>query len=438
MTGGPVRRHWRIVVTALAVIIGPGIGVALAESHGSSHSGRSAFSYGKWPFRSLELGLVDPEGDAAALHAAAPLKLRYQYLSGGVNTGRDWEHWATGHGSFATDYVAESVANGFTPVFSFYELRQSLPGANISNELDADMTNLDDRSTMRSYFQDLQTLLVLLGKARASKVVLHVEPDMWGYIEQRYGDNARRAPVQVSATGLPELRGLPNNATGLARAIVHLRNLYAPNVLLAYHLSVWGTDKDLHGSKLTTPQVDQIAARSARFSRSLDTAFDLMFAEFTNSDAGYQQTVLGMPNAFWSGADYARQVRYLGDVHRTLRLPIVLWQIPVGNTLYRTENNTTGHYQDNRVQWLLGGGNRSHLRAYAHAGVVALLFGSGIPQGTCACDADHDGVTNPPPIDGNTRVSTSPDDDGGYLLWRARLYYRAGPMALPRLKSGSH
>jgi hypothetical protein len=35
-------------------------------------------------------------------------------------------------------------------------------------------------------------------------------------------------------------------------------------------------------------------------------------------------------------------------------------------------------------------------------------------------------------------VSTSVDDDGGYLLWRARLYYRAGAMTLPGLKSGSH
>jgi hypothetical protein len=116
-------------------------------------------------------------------------------------------------------------------------------------------------------------------------------------------------------------------------------------------------------------------------------------------------------------------VRFLGDFNHAVGLPIVLWQIPVGNTVYRTDNNTPGHYQDNRAQWLLGSGSAQHLRAYTRAGVIALLFGSGIPTGTCACDARHDGVTNPPPIDGNTKVSTSVDDDGGYLVERANAYH---------------
>jgi hypothetical protein len=75
------------------------------------------------------------------------------------------------------------------------------------------------------------------------------------------------------------------------------------------------------------------------------------------------------------------------------------------------------------VQWLLGG-NRKHLRAYADAGVVALLFGGGADGTTCACDAQHDGVTNPAPTHGNTRKSLSADDDGGYFKQRVRRYLR--------------
>jgi hypothetical protein len=254
---------------------------------------------------------------------------------------------------------------------------------------------------------------------------------MWGYVEQTVGDRAAAQPAAVASTGLRELRGLPNNVSGLARAIVHLRNLYAPNVLLGYHLSVFGTDKDLHSSGLTDAQTDAIGARAVAFYRSLHARFDLVFAEYTNSDAGYQQIVLGQPNPFWSATDYARQVRFLADVHRALSLPIVLWQIPVGNTLYRAENNTTGHYQDNRVQWLLATGSRPRLRAYMRVGVVALLFGSGVSGGTCACDAQHDGITNPPPVDGNDRLSINADDDGGYLASRVRAYYRTGPLRLP-------
>jgi hypothetical protein len=107
------------------------------------------------------------------------------------------------------------------------------------------------------------------------------------------------------------------------------------------------------------------------------------------------------------------------------------WQIPLGNTLMRAMNNTWGHFQDNRVQWLLGAQGRAHLRAYARAGFVAFLFGGGADGTTCACDARHDGVTNPKPIGGNTRKSLSADDDGGYFRSRARAYSRAGAIRLP-------
>src|SRR5437667_445991 len=74
---------------------------------------------------------------------------------------------------------------------------------------------------------------------------------------------------------------------------------------------------------------------------------------------------------------------------------IVMWQIPLGNTKMRTENNSTGHYQDNRPQWLLDDPARSHLAAYRDAGVVAFLFGRGSGGNTCAFNSENDGVTNP-------------------------------------------
>ena len=43
----------------------------------------------------------------------------------------------------------------------------------------------------------------------------------------------------------------------------------------------------------------------------------------------------------------------------------------------RAMNNTWDHFQDNRVQWLLGPDSRAHLRAYVAAGFVGFLFGRG-------------------------------------------------------------
>jgi hypothetical protein len=98
----------------------------------------------------------------------------------------------------------------------------------------------------------------------------------------------------------------------------------------------------------------------------------------------------------------------------------------------RAENNTPGHYQDNRVEWLLddGGGARMNLKAYAGAGVIGFLFGGGASRTTCACDGNNDGVTNPAPINGNTGMSLSADDDGGYFRSKAAEYYKAGPLPL--------
>jgi hypothetical protein len=119
----------------------------------------------------------------------------------------------------------------------------------------------------------------------------------------------------------------------------------------------------------------------------------------------------------------------------------------------RSQDNTWGHYQDNRVEWLFDEPARTHLTAYRDAGVVAFLFGGGASGVTCACNAVNDGVTNPAAINGNSMASelapagTAPaqvtrgsvptlvtpyaaDDDGGFFRWRAWAYYQAGALPL--------
>ncbi len=157
-----------------------------------------------------------------------------------------------------------------------------------------------------------------------------------------------------------------------------------------------------------------------------------MFAELDNRDAGYRLKVFGDPGAYWSGADFDRHVLFLRTFSRATGRRIVLTRIPVGNTKMRTLDNTLGHFQDNRVQTLLSPPRYRRLRAYRRAGVIALLFGGGVPGNTCACDFMRDGVTNPRAINGNRRRSRSRDDDGGFFRARARHYYRRGPLGLRR------
>jgi hypothetical protein len=208
----------------------------------------------------------------------------------------------------------------------------------------------------------------------------------------------------------------------LAQAIVRLRDAHAPNVVLGYHLSVWGTGTDIALQDPPNAEVDRLSASAARFYTSLRAQFDVTFAEFDDRDSGFNQHVNGDRGAsWWRSGDFARNVRFLRAYHSATRQRIVMWQIPLGNTLMRAMNNTTGHYQDNRVQTLFGG-RTTWLRRYRAAGVVAFLFGGGADGTTCACDARRDGRTNPRPINGNRRRSLSADDDGGYFKSRARAY----------------
>jgi hypothetical protein len=397
-----------------------------------------------WP-KQIELGMMDSPGGAAAMKNTTAFKFRYQYLAGGANTGSGWATWNT-NGDFAKFYIQDSMANGIIPVFTYYMMLQSLPGG--GSESNADFTNLQNTSTMTAYYNDVKLFFQKAGAFPTQPVVLHVEPDLWGYLEQlATNNNATTVAAKVSETGLSELAGLPSNVSGFARAIIKLRDTYAPNVMVGYHLSVWGTGTDIALSNPSDATVDALGATAAAFYNSLGANFDIAFGEFSDRDSGFYQYVYGNPNAWWDSEDFRRNARFLGDFSTATSKRIVMWQIPLGNTKMRAQNNTTGHYQDNRPEWLLDEPARTHLAAYRDAGVVAFLFGGGAGGTSCACDAQNDGVTNPAAINGNSLLSASgtgtplfdgatlttpyaANDDGGFFRWKAWQYYQTGAMSL--------
>jgi hypothetical protein len=348
--------------------------------------------------------------------------MRYHYLSGGVNTKEGWMTW-NGSNDFPQLYAEESLSNQMTPVFSYYQMKQSLPGNKSSEERMGDLENMNNRATMIAYYEDFKALMKDLATVNGTTIV-QVEPDLWGYIEQT-NENPSNVAAMVSSTGLPELSGLPNNAAGFAQAFIRLRNMYAPHVVLGYHMSIWGTNKDIHLSHPSESEVTMMAQKASSFYQQLNAKFNLIFTEYTNRDAGYAQNVEGKGVAnWWNSTDYARMSQFLHQMHHQLGLPIILWQIPVGNTVMDIMNNTAHHYQDNHVQWILGPGSEEHRKEYVRDGVVAFLFGAGLPNDTCGCLLEHSKVTNYAPIDGNKTKSFNANDDGGYFDVVAKRYYQ--------------
>jgi hypothetical protein len=325
-----------------------------------------------WPHH-LAIGAADSPGDAQALRARARVDMRYQYLAGGVNTGHGWATWNPG-GSFVSMYVRESFAAHLTPVFTYYQLLQSAPSVG-STEQARDLSNLRDPATMRAYWADYELLLARVNAAAGSRlVVIHVEPDLWGYLEQAHVTRLARS---------------------FAQRLVALRNRLAPHVLLAWHLSVWGTGEDPTYSKPSLAHMDHLAAVSAAFYESLHAHFDLVFNDVTDRDADFYKDVEGNPHTWWGPADFVRHDRYIAGFTRRTHTAVVLWQLPVGDT---HENDTWNHFRDDRLQWWLGASSAAHLRATRDAGVIGLLFGAGAAG------------------------DTTPQTDGGFFYRLARRY----------------
>jgi len=375
----------------------------------------------------------DPADLDWMIESGVPWAARYTYLAGGVNTGAGWATWSAAPGTYASDYASRTLAAGYLPVFSYYQLQQSAPGRGAS-EAERDRTNLTDAATMRAYYEDFRLLMRSLAGTRS--VVVHVEPDLWAYLEQ-----LRREPTEIAASvrssGDTDVAGEPDNVFGFSQALMGLRDRYAPNVLLAVHASAWAAGPD---PVVSTRAMDEAALgrATARFIRSLERPtrrWDLVFHDVIDRDAALAADKV-QGSAWWDPTDaslpnFARWLSFVRALSTSLERKVVVWQVPVGNQRYRSLDNTIGHYQDNRAEYFL-----AHPDRLAAAGIAAVLFGPGTPEGTWYLDARHDGVTAPAPVRSfgcdrcNVEMPQYADDDGGYLRLAVGAYYRGGGVSL--------
>ena len=284
---------------------------------------------------------------------------------------------------------------------------QSAPGGG-SGEAGGLQRTCNNTATMTAYYNDLKLFFQKAGAFPGKKVVLHVEPDLWGYMEQRSDERRRQDRARESGG---------NRDSGIGGSAEQRVGLCARRPQASGHVCTQ-RERRLSHQRLGNRYRHRLVQPARRgpwmrlprerptFYQSLAADFDVAFAEFSDRDAAFKQFVYGDGGQSWFDAeDFRRSARFLGGFSAGTGKRIVMWQIPLGNTKIRAQNNTTGHYQDNRPEWLLDDPSRSHLAAFRDAGVVAFLFGGGAGGTTCACNAQNDGVTNPAPINGNNLAS---------------------------------
>jgi hypothetical protein len=90
-------------------------------------------------------------------------------------------------------YVQESIAHHVIPVLTYYQLLQSRSAVG-GSELERDLSNLRNPATMRANLGHWSLLLRRVAAAsRHHLVVIHVEPDLWGYLEQAHAVSLARS-----------------------------------------------------------------------------------------------------------------------------------------------------------------------------------------------------------------------------------------------------
>ncbi|MDB5076069.1 MAG: hypothetical protein JWO42_2248 [Chloroflexi bacterium] len=321
---------------------------------------------------------------------------------------------------------------------------------------------------MSSYFQNFALLMQRLGSGNYGGIqgfgqtaIVHVEPDLSGYTQQAAVDNQRcygycsgqgnnpaLLRASVASSGYSPVSAYPNTYQGFNWALLHLRDLYAPNVKLAFHVSNWATSADVSSDSSTSlnatalgQQVGSFAAQSGFSGVPAGTSsYDLVFNDVSDRDASYYKYVYNDPSRWWDRLNvkfpnFHRWESYISAAGQATGRPIMVWQVPEGNQYFATVNNTNGHYQDNRAEYIF-----SHIAELAQAGVIGVLFGAGNGGSTVQHDGMGDGITNPASFctsDGlssgqicNTHTSTVSDDDGGYLRMQGQQYYASGGYSL--------
>ena len=304
--------------------------------------------------------LADDHNNDGAYTLGPTLDLHYAYLSGLPGAG-GWPDWNAG-GSFVNLLSDVAVKKGVTPMYTFYQS---------AAQGDGNTAVVTDDGFMKPYWQGAKLMfqrVAMIGKP----TVVHVEPDWWGYCEQKTGGDPKKMPVHVTSL-VPECAGLPDDISGMAQCILKLGRTLAPNAVIGFGVSEWGAD---------TP--DKVVA----FHKALYGSYtpDLAVLETLDRDAGCFEAGTDPEckrtgSFYWDESNakspnFHEHLAWAKAIHDGLGLPLMWWQTPFG-VPSDTPGGTDGHYRDNRVHYIF-----NHIKEFVDAGGAGVVFGTGAGKQT--------------------------------------------------------
>lgn len=300
--------------------------------------------------------------EKAASQFGVKWKYLYWYLTAVNDPPEAQASWIKGNVQ-----IARSV--GAIPVFTFYQLLGVGQNHGVSgSEPQIVQKVLKDPSLMREYFDRFIFVLETLASEDAP-ILLQVEPDTWGFMIWAMGvegnSDATSVPVKVKSSGHADVSGFSDHAGGLGRALLKLRDQFAPKIRLGFHASNFRAGNS----------ADVVAS----FYGSMGE-WDVLFSEFPHLEANEKQWWLP-----WEEARVTKNLAFFSTLSSAAHLPILIWQSPIGTADFH----------------LFSSGAAMRAR-FADAGVVGVMFsmrGKGNPDDFRA-DEEPDLATVPPPSSG--------------------------------------
>lgn len=299
-------------------------------------------------------------GDAAAAPNDVDWTYGYMYATSDPHADLDGYSWIV---NFRLDTAEEAGAT--IPTATLYRMLYVGQEHGYSGEEPAVVQQmLADPAAVKDYIDDLIVTLEVLN-ARATPSLLHVEPDSWGFMmwafdgfdAQGNGD-ATAVDVALSGANHPALAGesFSDDAAGLARAMLYLRDQYAPEVRMGFHASNFrvGTSPEVVTSFYSTlGDWDVIVTEAPHMSGSTSSSWDL------------------------GDTDNQNNINWFRTVSETTGLPIIIWQI----------------YVEDAASYLgAWPSNQDNMTAFAENGVVAILWDPNAVDGSCdySCSGAND------------------------------------------------
>ncbi len=332
----------------------------------------------------LSVGLMEDPGATWMKTSGVPWDMRYHYFTVGWRNNWGWD--VTNSGQWGLAFMKECDTLNTIPVVQYYCMNDE-PGGGEAQFY----SKTQNAATMASYFDDFKVLMQRC-KEFGKPVLVLMEGDGFAYMEIQSGDNPN-APSAIASTGMAELQGLPNTAAGWGLAFLQIRkSVGATNVVLGMHISDWATQKDIGYVSVTDPlqpEVDKAYAFLSKLGLAANVTgqtFDVLVGDPLDRDSDYYRIGQGV-NRWWDASDSApiasksfnRYAEWLRLWNVKAQKRWVLWQIPLGNSNHLNVPNTgqpREGYKDNRPEYFFGGDD-THLRKFADAGVITLLFGAG-------------------------------------------------------------